>query len=493
MKKIFTLIAMTLMTVGAMAQGVYKVTEGIEDGTVIKSVNGLSAKFSDSWTKKDKAAVTYNDIEYDVCIGGETNPDPKPSNGVPTKGCFISFNPAANGTISVIVNINASKKIFVFENEEAISFTSANGESKSGDTFSEAYAGNITFNVSANKTYIIVVEGSKLMCYGFEYTTSGTVEETEPTISITESISAFIGSTASITSTITGYPTPNVKWYSNTTASNEGGTELDNQVSTSLDVTSDKPGTFYYYAVVENTKGKATSNVCTVEIKDPRIVVSESEDKIIFETVYSAGSLNGCTFIGGALELSILDNNNKLSVEDVATPEKENSVYFGTLENDEIKSYVKTSGRMKTGNASGDKLGLKLVVGKAGKLNIYARTGSGNSKRKIVISQNGNEVFSQELIDSDMKEVEYKETIRKVYPAYSVDVNEGTYDIKFPDGNISIYALTIGDVFEPIVTSINAVSTVKAENSAIYNALGQRVNANAKGIMIQNGKKYIAK
>lgn len=42
-------------------------------------------------------------------------------------------------------------------------------------------------------------------------------------------------------------------------------------------------------------------------------------------------------------------------------------------------------------------------------------------------------------------------------------------------------------------TAINAVKSIDAENGAAYNLAGQRVNANAKGIVVKNGRKFINK
>ena len=42
-------------------------------------------------------------------------------------------------------------------------------------------------------------------------------------------------------------------------------------------------------------------------------------------------------------------------------------------------------------------------------------------------------------------------------------------------------------------TGIKGVATDAADNAAIYNVAGQRVNAAYKGIVIKNGKKYIAR
>ncbi len=42
-------------------------------------------------------------------------------------------------------------------------------------------------------------------------------------------------------------------------------------------------------------------------------------------------------------------------------------------------------------------------------------------------------------------------------------------------------------------TAIQKVQVVKAENGARYNLAGQKVDAAYKGIVIQNGKKFIQK
>jgi hypothetical protein len=42
-------------------------------------------------------------------------------------------------------------------------------------------------------------------------------------------------------------------------------------------------------------------------------------------------------------------------------------------------------------------------------------------------------------------------------------------------------------------TGINAINAAKAENGAIYNVAGQKVNAGYKGLVIMNGKKFVVK
>lgn len=46
-----------------------------------------------------------------------------------------------------------------------------------------------------------------------------------------------------------------------------------------------------------------------------------------------------------------------------------------------------------------------------------------------------------------------------------------------------------------VSTDVSGINEIKADkfdvNAPVYNLAGQRVNANAKGILIQNGKKFI--
>ena len=74
--------------------------------------------------------------------------------------------------------------------------------------------------------------------------------------------------------------------------------------------------------------------------------------------------------------------------------------------------------------------------------------------------------------------------------------NEGTFNIKEP---YYIYVASSSPVRvvwldeEGNATAIQNVKTAKAENGAIYNLAGQKVNAAYKGVVIKDGKKYIQK
>ena len=76
------------------------------------------------------------------------------------------------------------------------------------------------------------------------------------------------------------------QWYSNTTASNINGTEIEGETSSYFRPSSDVAGTFYYYVVVTNTNeavsgnktASAVSRAATIKVIDPTSVLSHSGD-----------------------------------------------------------------------------------------------------------------------------------------------------------------------------------------------------------------------
>lgn len=73
--------------------------------------------------------------------------------------------------------------------------------------------------------------------------------------------------------------------------------------------------------------------------------------------------------------------------------------------------------------------------------------------------------------------------------ASSVTIPAGKAYLVAPAGAKDALTLNFGEE----ATAINAVETVNTENGIAYNLAGQRVNRNAKGIVIINGKKMIVK
>ena len=142
----------------------------------------------------------------------------------------------------------------------------------------------------ANKTNAAAISGATSASYtptaaGFYYVTvtddNGSVDsdvveitvsaaEAPSFTSVTPSATSVVRGTAStITAVVAGVPTPTIQWYSNTTASNEGGSAIDGATDLTLDLDNTEVGTFYYYAVATNTtsqENNAASAVQTITV-----------------------------------------------------------------------------------------------------------------------------------------------------------------------------------------------------------------------------------
>ena len=55
------------------------------------------------------------------------------------------------------------------------------------------------------------------------------------------------------------------------------------------------------------------------------------------------------------------------------------------------------------------------------------------------------------------------------------------------------FTLTKVELKVPDPSGVNTINAVKADNGAIYNVAGQKVNAGYKGLVIKNGKKFVNK
>jgi hypothetical protein len=72
-------------------------------------------------------------------------------------------------------------------------------------------------------------------------------------------------------------------------------------------------------------------------------------------------------------------------------------------------------------------------------------------------------------------------------------LDDNTESLINQTGGENFYVKLLGGNPEPVETGINSVVVNKASNSAIYNLAGQRVTKAYKGVVIKDGKKYLAK
>lgn len=485
MKKFFTLIAAVMMAVGAMAQVQFTVTDTPKGG-----VTASAGTMTMTWGNDTGEGVAWKDnkaASKTVTIGGKSysfsyqtqgtnnpqamgvdndgNPakvNPTADNCVPVSGAYVSFKATTNGVLNVVVVVNADKPIWVVEDGAVIDCV-VNGAplAAMGKLTAKSDPGIITIDIKANSTYYVFCTGSKMGYYGFVYT-EGEAKKEAPQISIPSDMTAYVGATATLTPTnVSGSPAPSIQWYSNTSASNQGGTAIEGATSASLSITPEAEGTLYYYAVATNSEGSKTSNCCTVTVIDPNIYVSEA-DEIYFNEI-EEGNPNGLNFIGGALKLTVTSTDGKMVIAS-------NGQNFGTPEES-----FKCEKRLDTGGKTVSTNKLVLNSQKAGKLYIYARADA----RQIVIKQDGATLLSQMLNESDATRLPKDDGTESVYyPIYSVDVAAGDIDVEFPDGRIYIYGFSLDGLITSI-ENVNVAAPVAPAKKSLRN--GQIVIETANG------------
>ena len=77
----------------------------------------------------------------------------------------------------------------------------------------------------------------------------------------------------------------------------------------------------------------------------------------------------------------------------------------------------------------------------------------------------------------------------KYYGTYSFTVKAGsTYKVWCDGSKLGFYGFELSDA-----SSVKSIKNVTENNGEVYNLAGQKVDANAKGLVIKNGKKMIQK
>lgn len=193
------------------------------------------------------------------------------------------------------------------------------------------------------------------------------------------------------------------------------------------------------------------------------------------DDVASGGALDGKTF-GTGFVLSLVDENGKLSIES-------NKAYFGTAD-----AYQQFEYRLKSGGKSSSKNAMTLTIPSDGTLSVYVRTGSNSATdRNLVLTQDdGTELYNAVVKEDDAVKVTIGEKETNVYPVISVAVKAGSVSVGYPTNSLNFYGFTFAST-----AGLQSVTNDAAnENAPVYNLAGQRVNKNAKGVKIQNGKKF---
>ena len=179
MKKIFTIMALACMTLGAQAQGKFALEAGsgsIAAGTQVTSVSNVTLTFGFA------GEADYHDPVADGSVEGFTAyTDGNGVNGQTdgSSGTTYIFKPAKNGEITVAVMLNANKAFYVLEDGTALS-------DYNGITIAEKAGLTYKFNVKGGSEYKVTCKGSKLGFFGFEYTVSDDQGGDDPQIVIPE-------------------------------------------------------------------------------------------------------------------------------------------------------------------------------------------------------------------------------------------------------------------------------------------------------------------
>lgn len=190
--------------------------------------------------------------------------------------------------------------------------------------------------------------------------------------------------------------------------------------------------------------------------------------------------------------VSLVDTDGKHAVD-------ANNAYFG-----DATQQIKFTHRFKTGGKSGAKNSMTLTIPSDGKLSVYVRTGSNSATdRNLVLTQGENELYNQVVQEADAIEVapEDLNVVNlakadgdpvKVYPIITVDVVAGELSVGYPTGSLNFYAFQLVSETTGIV-NIMPEQQGFDESLPAYNLQGQRVTKSYRGIVIQNGRKFMNK
>ena len=224
MKKIFTLITLALMAMGVSAQEVALFDNGgtYGNGATLSTANAQVVLGNDRTTKnydlklstcKDYCAPLFGqtvqvqnedtgemeDKTRVVYVVGNQNPKDgeldgdkssgsgyKPENAnLPQSGTYYMFTPKKNGHVVSFIILNSGKNFYVVKGSDGTNLPiseyvlKADGEEATVVNFNDDYTvdekttGTIEFDVVANETYYIFCTGSKLSYGGYVFTPEG--------------------------------------------------------------------------------------------------------------------------------------------------------------------------------------------------------------------------------------------------------------------------------------------------------------------------------
>lgn len=224
MKKIFTLMTIVFMTMNASAQEVALFENGgtYNNGATLTTANAKVVLGNDRTSKpydvklstckayceplfgqtvpvkneetgemEDKARVVYvvggqNPKDGELDGDNSSGSGYKPEKGnVPQSGTYYMFTPAKDGHVCAFIILNSGKNFYVAKASDGTNLSvdeltiKADGEEATPVALSESFTveekctGTVEFDVVANETYYIFCTGSKLSFGGYVFTPAG--------------------------------------------------------------------------------------------------------------------------------------------------------------------------------------------------------------------------------------------------------------------------------------------------------------------------------
>ena len=186
MKKFFTLIAAVAMAASMNAQGTYAVQIGdnVKAGDQITSVKNITLTYMENdgvEFASGKKTANWADADFGAYVCGKNSG--KLVSGAEPTGCAYKFETTKAGSLTVAVQLNASKGFHILGADFAeVAPASYNlPAAKDGDSqkfeqnakgeniIAEKSNGTVTFNVAEGGTYYVLAAGTKMGFFGFKY------------------------------------------------------------------------------------------------------------------------------------------------------------------------------------------------------------------------------------------------------------------------------------------------------------------------------------
>ena len=186
MKKFFTLIAAVAMAASMNAQGTYAVQIGdnVKAGDQITSVKNITLTYMENdgvEFASGKKTANWADADFGAYVCGKNSG--KLVSGAEPTGCAYKFETTKAGSLTVAVQLNASKGFHILDADFAeVAPASYNlPAAKDGDSqeftqndkgeniVSAKSNGTVTFSVAEGGTYYVLAAGTKMGFYGFKY------------------------------------------------------------------------------------------------------------------------------------------------------------------------------------------------------------------------------------------------------------------------------------------------------------------------------------